>query len=404
MRETYLVFVDHRFSRLAEQELASALPGCKLEPHRIRNNDKLNTVFFKVEAPTTDLPARIRESTSSFVDFVLPVDAVLDTKDTVDYLKIEDAASAVLAGNKRTSFKIEVKKAGLAADETAKSIEVRLGEELEERGYRADLKTPELMVYVILLGKSTIIGHVGAKTQKDRTLDAFRRANRQGGDRVNRAEFKIEEAIDFFGIDLGKHKMALDIGASPGGWTHYLSQHGIKVVAVDNALLNYEKVSKGKKVLVMADAADVPGIRKMLADNRLGGNVLVKGIGEDADFSDYDIIHIKANMERDKRIELLKRFGEFDILTIDTNTAPPESSAIANSLAGLLGPGAPLVMTIKLPTSAFSKHISSAETGLSKNYTSISLKKLPHNRRELTAYGICNAHRTQQLPESIRGV
>jgi len=42
------------------------------------------------------------------------------------------------------------------------------------------------------------------------------------------------------------HKIALDIGAAPGGWSHYLLQHGIKVVAVDNALLDYKKFI-GKK-------------------------------------------------------------------------------------------------------------------------------------------------------------
>jgi hypothetical protein len=81
---------------------------------------------------------------------------------------------------------------------------------------------------------------------------------------------------------------------------------------------------------------------------------------------------------------LLDKLGKFDMLTIDTNTAPLESASIANRLAGFLADNAVLVMTIKLISKAFSKHISEAVALLSKNYTSIKVKKLPHNRQEVT--------------------
>ncbi|MFP3279291.1 MAG: hypothetical protein RXP92_03225, partial [Candidatus Micrarchaeota archaeon] len=80
------------------------------------------------------------------------------------------------------------------------------------------------------------------------------------------------------------------------------------------------------------------------------------------------------------------KLGKFDMLTIDTNTAPLESTSIANKLAGFLTNNAVLVMTIKLISKAFSKHISEAVDELSKNYASIKIKKLPHNRQEVTLF------------------
>ncbi|MEM3212264.1 MAG: SAM-dependent methyltransferase, partial [Candidatus Micrarchaeaceae archaeon] len=317
------------------------------------------------------------------------VDAIIEMGDLIEYPKIEDAISKVIDNLNYSSFKIEVKKIDRMLDGTAKSVEVRLGEDLEKRGYKADLSTPEVIAYAILLNDSVIIGHVDTRLQKEYILDSFRQANKEGGDELNRAEFKIKEAIEFFGIDLNKHKRGLDIGAAPGGWTHYLSQHGIKVVAVDNALLDYKKISNGKKVLVLADEANAPKIRETIASEGLIENVSVEGISnQNIQVDKYDIVHIKANMEQNNGIELLKRFGRFDILAIDTNTPPLESATIANSLVELLDPEASLIMTAKLITRDFSRHISTVETELSKNYRAIQLKKLSHNRRELTAYGI----------------
>ncbi|EQD66902.1 ribosomal RNA methyltransferase RrmJ/FtsJ [mine drainage metagenome] len=390
----YLIFVDHRFSRMAEKELVAALPNCKLEPYKINNNSNPNVVFFKLESKDIldDVPAKINAAASSFVDFVVPVDAVINTEHLLEYSGIEEVISDIIDAHKYASFKIEVKKIDFVSDETAKSIEVRLGSDLEKCGYRADLKTPEVIVYPILLNASVIIGHIDTSSKKRQTLDLFRQANRENENQVNRAEYKIKEAIEFFGIDLRTHKRALDIGAAPGGWTHYMSQRGIKVVAVDGGFLDYKKISSGKDVLILADEERVPQIQKMIEDEGLSANVSVMGLNDHSiEMNRYDVIHIKTNTGREGGVELLRRFGKFDILTIDTNTLPSESAAIANSLVGLLDANTALIMTTKLTTKAFSRHISIAETELSKNYASIRFKKLPHNRQEITVYGVLNS-------------
>ncbi len=387
----YLIFVDHRFSEMAEKALRSVLLECDLEPYKVNNNHDLNTVFFKLDIKNApdDVAKTIKESASSFVDFVMPVDATVNTENSIDYKKVEETISKVIDDYKYLSFMIEVKKIDRVLDITAKSIEVRLGEDLEKLGYKVDLKTPEVMIYVILLKTSVIIGHIDNTLQKGFPLDPFRRSNKEGIETLNRAEFKIEEAIRFFEVDLSKHKMGLDIGAAPGGWTHYLSQHGIKMVAVDNALLNYKILGTDKRILILTDGKDMPQVQKILENEGLSDNVSVEEISnQTVDFNKYDIIHIKANMKQDDRLELLKKFGKFDFLTIDTNTLPSESTTIANSLIELLDPGASLIMTTKLMTRNFGKYIYTVETELSKNYRSVQLKKLPHNRREFTVYGV----------------
>ncbi|MCB0061044.1 MAG: hypothetical protein KDE19_02975, partial [Caldilineaceae bacterium] len=60
----------------------------------------------------------------------------------------------------------------------------------------------------------------------------MRRFAREKG-QVSRAEFKLLEALEVFLIELPPRGVALDLGASPGGWARVLRQHGQYVTAVD---------------------------------------------------------------------------------------------------------------------------------------------------------------------------
>jgi len=373
MQNEYIVFVDHRFSKIVERELAS-LPNCNIEAYKVRNNKKLNTLFFKVVA--NDIDFEKVSKASAFIDFIIGVDLTLQIN-VLDYQKIEEAIAKIINDSKAKTFKIEVKKIDFSSNETAKSIEVRLGRDLEKQGYIANLNNPELIVYCLLLRNAIILGHSIAGSNR-LTLDLFRQANREKEDFVNRAEYKLKEAVEAFGIDLSMHKIALDIGAAPGGWSHYLLQHGIKVVAVDNALLDYKKFI-GKKILVITNEKEKLGLDNI-------ENISLNEFEEEINISAYGLIHLKTSVLDERIAKLLDKLGRFDILTIDTNTAPLESASIANRLADFLAGNAVLVMTIKLISKAFSKHISEAVALLSKNYASVKIKKLPHNRQEVTLF------------------
>ena len=381
----YIVFVDHRFSGSAVRELETLFPTANLEPYKIGKDVVLFKAFFPENAP--DINAILKKQSPVFLDFAMPVDAIVEWNKS-DYNSIIPALMDVLEKESNKSFKLEVKNEDAALDLGAKSIEVLLGKQMEGMGFRIDLNTPQMMLYVVFLKDSVLVGH-GDATAQSAVLDCFREANKKAESSVNRAEFKIKEAVEFFNIDLSSVKRALDIGAAPGGWTHYLSEHGIKVVAVDNGLLNYGKFNNAKKVLILAEEAEVHKLEEMLATKELKENVIVSTVNDsNANLDSYDIIHLKATLKPAERQEVLQKLGKFDMLTIDTNTSPSDSAKIANSLAALLNPSAQLVMTIKLVTMAVSSHIDSVNSELSRNYPSVQLKKLPHNRRELTTYAI----------------
>jgi len=381
MQNEYIVFVDHRFSKIVERELAS-LPNCTIEAYKVRNNKKLNTIFFKVVANNNVDFEKISKA-SAFIDFIISVDLTLQIN-ALDYQEIEEGIAKIINESKVKTFKIEVKKIDFYSDETAKSIEVRLGRELEEQGYIANLNNPELIIYCLLLNNAIILGRSAGSNRI--VLDPFRQANKEKEDFVNRAEYKLKEAVEAFGIDLSMHKMALDIGAAPGGWSDYLLQHGTKVVAVDNALLDYKKFGYGKKILVITNEEGVitNSEEKLVLGNI--ANIPLRGFGEEVEISAYDLIHIKTSVADERIAGLLCKLGKFDMLTIDTNTPPLESASIANRLAHFLADNAVLVMTIKLISKAFSKHIFEAVEEISKNYGSAKVKKLPHNRQEVTLF------------------
>ncbi len=53
----------------------------------------------------------------------------------------------------------------------------------------------------------------------------------------SRAFKKLREAIAVFGLSIRADSRAVDLGASPGGWTHVLVEHGATVTAVDRSPL-----------------------------------------------------------------------------------------------------------------------------------------------------------------------
>ncbi len=372
----YIVFADHRFAEEADKELQKLFPTAYKGEKAGKNEQSF---MARIGGDRDRTLAAIKAEKLSFVDAVIPIDAEIGRTEK-DYEKIIDATRGLL--DKTSTFKIEVKQMNSKLDERAKSIEVKIGSALEAEGFHPDLKNPETIAYVVLLKDKTAVGAIGKDQIENYYLDRFRSMQKERAGKVNRAEFKLGEAIEFFNVDLSKVRRALDMGASPGGWTHYLVTHGIKVVAIDKALLDYEKICKAGNVLVLTDKEERSSIESLLK------NYGVKFADiDDADikFDSYAAIHIKMNSKYIKK-DLLNRIGRFDLLAIDTNTSASDSAEIADSLSGSLNANANLIMTIKLFGSNVEKQITAAKSGLSKSFETLGIKKLPHNRDELTLY------------------
>jgi len=114
---------------------------------------------------------------------------------------------------------------------------------------------------------------------------------------VSRGGLKLEKAIESFNIDL-VNKVAMDIGASTGGFTDCMLQNGaLKVFAVDVGYGQLDwKLRNDSRVIVM----ERTNIR----------NVTLDDIGEKIDFISIDVSFISLRLVLPVAKSLLKDKGE----------------------------------------------------------------------------------------------
>jgi 23S rRNA (cytidine1920-2'-O)/16S rRNA (cytidine1409-2'-O)-methyltransferase len=105
----------------------------------------------------------------------------------------------------------------------------RLDKIMTERGLA---ESRARAVSLIMAGRVRVNGRVSTKAGNPVSCDAEITVS-QGCPYVSRAGYKLEAAADAFGIDL-KGKVAIDVGASTGGFTDLMLQRGAeRVYAVD---------------------------------------------------------------------------------------------------------------------------------------------------------------------------
>jgi 23S rRNA (cytidine2498-2'-O)-methyltransferase len=113
----------------------------------------------------------------------------------------------------------------------------RLEEALTGRGVAVTRSGQEYVVSCFAGRKAVLLGlNRLADSLSDWPGGRMRLA--RGDERVSRSEFKLEEAIATFGLELPRGGKAVDLGASPGGWTRILRQHGQEVWSVDPGSLD----------------------------------------------------------------------------------------------------------------------------------------------------------------------
>ncbi len=160
-------------------------------------------------------------------------------------------------------------------------------------------------------------------------------------DQVSRAEFKLLEAFEIFRIETKPNGHALDLGASPGGWTRVLAEAGYRVTAVDRAPL--EPAISGKN-----------NVRYIQRDAR--------------------------HFRDDKDV--------YDIVTCDINGDPIQAARALVGSAPSVKKGSPLIMTVKLSGKSPDKIIDKTLKTLKEAFSVERLRQLYHNRDEITIYGL----------------
>ncbi len=240
---------------------------------------------------------------------------------------------------------------------SAKDIEVSLGQRLNSDGYKADIIDPTAFVYAVLLNGVCYAGTSEFDYEWQRRLNPLRRY--MGTRKVSRAEFKIREAFEEFGIS--GNGIAIDLGAAPGGWSLFLHKRGYKVIAVDPAKLDYAAMkSAGARVITLPPGGDVAKSIKRC-----------------------DVLHIKAGF--DDALRMIPKTCA-TLIADDMNLGPLASAAAVLEFVPTLTPHASLVLTVKCMSRNAPKFMREAKHALSGSFEVKSIKALPSNRQEVTLF------------------
>ncbi len=216
----------------------------------------------------------------------------------------------------------------------------------EETGAPLDVRHPQQILSVLITDLAAVGGRVGllgispAPYNLSDWAGGMRRFAREA-DQVSRAEFKLLEALEVFEIMLPPRGVALDLGASPGGWTRVLRQHEQYVTAVDPGELDPR-------------VAQDPAVR-----------------------------HLRMTAEA----YLANEPDRFDLIVNDMRMDARDSARLMVDYADCLYPVAgQVIMTLKLPTDNRRAILDQALSILGQRYAIANARQLFHNRSEITVH------------------
>jgi 23S rRNA (cytidine2498-2'-O)-methyltransferase len=214
----------------------------------------------------------------------------------------------------------------------------------EETGAVESIKRPRIVVSVLCTAQK---GYLGISTVKENLSDwpGGMRHFAQKPEQISRAEFKLLEALETFGITLPAHGRGLDLGAAPGGWTRLLLEADMSVVAVDPARL----------------------------DPRLAGHAHLEH------YRGYAEVYLE---------DAIKKHRSFDVITNDMRMDAREAARMLVQAAKCLRTDGFIISTLKLPHTTYEidplKNLKAALSLLQKHFGIVQAHQLFHNRQEVT--------------------
>lgn len=225
----------------------------------------------------------------------------------------------------------------------------------EATGARLDVRAPDQVLSVVCANSSSgggsDIAYLGVSPAAYNLSDwagGMRRFAREAG-QVSRSEFKLLEALETFGIELHARGTALDLGASPGGWSRILSQREQYVTAVDPGRL-HPSVERDARVRYRSITAE-----------------------------DY------LNEEAER----------FDLIVNDMRMDARDSARLMVRFADRLHTGGNALITLKLPEQGRRGVLKQALQILRDGYEVVAAKQLFHNRSEITVHLRGHSKRSQ---------
>lgn len=286
------------------------------------------------------LADRLRTAPPIFVRHVCPAQASVDIDGgRSDLKRLGGALDGLLPRTKRDVPAAVQARLPAAPDSLAYSrfdVHETLAGVLERAGMPLDVRRPGQVVSVLLANGCGYVGISATSDNLSGWAGGERRFAREEG-QISRAEFKLMEAVEVFGLHLPLQGAALDLGAAPGGWTRVLRRHGLRVVAVDPADLH-------------PSLADDPGITH----------------------------------ERMTAQQYLRCAESFAVVVNDMKMDAGASCDLMNLAATRLLPSALAVMTLKLPQNNQETMARMALRKLETHYRILGARQLFHNRSEVT--------------------
>ncbi len=344
-----LVTCDAESDGLLLEELRRSglveLPGAWLD-----TGDAVQGSILRVEArsPFEELSDSLQRFGSVFARHIAPVDYEIALAGTESDLGAIVSVAGDLAAriDPTKSFSVQSRIVGVGKLPYRKVVlNETLSKALEEAtGAEMDCREPEQVVSILCTPSTAAIGLSLTQYNRSAWPGGKHRFKRED-DQVSRAEFKLLEAICVFELELPTKGRALDIGASPGGWSRMLAERGLHVDAVDPADL----------------------------DRRLRGNRLIS--------------HMRKRIQ-----EYSAGSKEFAVIVNDMKMDARDSIDIMLGFAHRLTPGGTGVITLKMPKSGTSASESRTTLDmladdfgrLSQGYEIIGARQLYHNRSEVT--------------------
>lgn len=332
-----ILTADSRFAETALAELRLARPNAQvlqtLAPGVLQvhvPDDKLPDGFFA-------LAEEWRRQPPIFVRHICPVMLTLDAADPNLAQQIVAEFGDYL--DPSTTFSVQARIFSAAPHKPYELNKLLASALQEATSTPLDVRNPVQIVSVVVNGRFLYAGVSSALHNLSNWAGGVRRFAREK-EQVSRAEFKLLEAIELFGISLPPGGQVLDLGAAPGGWTRVLHARQQVVTAVDPAQLH-------------PSLANQPAIRH-------------KPITAEA--------------------YLAEGPAKFDLIVNDMRQDARDSARLMGQFAAYLNPQGKAVMTLKLPEHRHESIITAAFNVLARAYTILGARHLFHNRSEITVY------------------
>lgn len=341
-----LISCDPEFRGMAMEELRELLPK-DAEPVWLDEG----LALLPIASGFDEFAEAVREAGPAFVRHIAPVDAAVTLTAAPADLDVLTKAAEGLAGrlDPALSFSVQSRILGEGKLPYRKvTINETLSTMLERKtGAKMDCRNPAQVVTVVCTPTQGFIGVSRTGQNRSAWPGGMHRFKEESG-QVSRSEHKLLEALSLFGLELPEGGTALDLGASPGGWTRVLRERGMKVVAVDPADLD-PRVARD------------PGVVHVRRQT-----------------NDY-----LAQLERESP------GTRFDAIVNDMRMDGAASVEIMRQARGYLKPGGVGVITIKIREEDRSARrtpgtIRKLVARLAEAYSVVGVRQLWHNRSEVT--------------------